>query len=149
EAREKKQIQPSFASSLFMGDFNYEMLFPFPEEDPEGKKQADEVIAQTVVVLKEKLDPDEVDEKGEIPQDAIDEFKRLGLFSLKVPKEYGGLGFSQTAYNRMIMKISSYCASTAVLLSAHQSIGVPQPLKMFGNEFQKKKYFPRFCEGAI
>jgi alkylation response protein AidB-like acyl-CoA dehydrogenase len=74
---------------------------------------------------------------------------KLGVFALKVPKEYGGLGLSQVNYNRIMMMIASYCGSTAVLASAHQSIGVPQPLKLFGTEEQKKKYFPRFVEGAI
>lgn len=149
DAREIKPVQPSFSSLLFMGEFKPEMLFPYPEEDPEAKKEADQVIEKTIAILREKLDPDEVDEKGEIPQEVMDELKKLGLFSLKVPKEYGGLGFSQSAYNRIIMTIASYCASTAVLLSAHQSIGVPQPLKMFGNESQKKQFLPLFCRGAI
>jgi hypothetical protein len=68
---------------------------------------------------------------------------------MKIPKEYGGLGLSQINYNRAVALVASYCGSTAVWLSAHQSIGVPQPLKLFGNEAQKKKYFPMFAKGAI
>ena len=52
-------------------------------------------------------------------------------------------------YNRIMIMIASYCGSTTVLASAHQSIGVPQPLKMFGTEEQKATYYPRFVEGAI
>src|SRR6267154_1816473 len=70
-------------------------------------------------------------------------------FALKIPKEYGGQGFSQYNYNRIMHLVSTYCGSTAVLLSAHQSIGVPQPLKLFGTPEQKKKYLPRFRKGAI
>ena len=73
----------------------------------------------------------------------------MGVFALKVPKEYGGMGFSQINYNRVVMTVASYCGATAVLISAHQSIGVPQPLKMFGTEEQKKKFFPRFRQGSI
>ncbi len=68
---------------------------------------------------------------------------------MKIPKEYGGLGFSQINYNRAIALVASHCGSTAVLLSAHQSIGVPQPLKLFGTPEQKKKYLPLFSKGAV
>ncbi len=70
----------------------------------------------------------------------------MGIFALKVPKEYGGLGFSQTNYNRVVMLVASYCGATAVLISAHQSIGVPQPLKMYGTDAQKKQFFPGFAQ---
>jgi alkylation response protein AidB-like acyl-CoA dehydrogenase len=90
-----------------------------------------------------------VDRTGETPQNAYKGLADLGAFALKVPKEYDGMGFSQYSYNRIMHLISSYCGSTAVLLSAHQSIGVPQPLKLFGTPEQKKKYLPRFAKGAI
>lgn len=149
DAREKRSLNPSFAAGLFMGELKVELLFPFPEPLLDAQNEVDEFTANITALLKEKLDPDAVDETGEIPRNVIEELGRLGAFAIKVPKEYGGLGFSQTAYNRVMMTVTSYCASTAVLLSAHQSIGVPQPLKMFGSEAQKKKYFPRFCKGAI
>ena len=75
--------------------------------------------------------------------------KELGLFAIKVPKEYGGLGLSQTNYMRILGIISIHCGSTAATLSAHQSIGVPQPLKLAGTPEQKKKFLPRFAEGAV
>jgi alkylation response protein AidB-like acyl-CoA dehydrogenase len=68
---------------------------------------------------------------------------------MKIPKEYGGLGFSATNYNRAIGLVATWCGSTVAWLSAHQSIGVPQPLKLFGTEEQKKKYLPRLAKGAI
>ncbi len=73
----------------------------------------------------------------------------LKAFALKIPTEYGGMGFSQYNYNRIMALVSSFCGSTAVLLSAHQSIGVPQPLKLFGTPEQKKKYLPMFAKGAV
>ncbi len=71
------------------------------------------------------------------------------MFGIKIAKEYGGLGMSQINYNRIVQLVASHCASTAVLLSAHQSIGVPQPLKLFGTDEQKQKYLPRLAAGAI
>lgn len=81
-----------------------------------------------------------MDRSGEIPEEAILALAEAGAFGLKIPKEYGGLGMSQTNYNR-IMEFVATSTSTAVCLSAHQSIGVPQPLKLFGSEEQKKNIF--------
>lgn len=148
DAREK-YVRPSFGSQLFMGEFNLELVFPFPEQSQEEKKQGDDYIRSLTHYLKENLDPEEVDRTREIPQFVIDELVKLGAFALKIPKEYGGLGFSQTNYNRIIQAVASYCGSTAVLLSAHQSIGVPQPLKMFGTKEQCQKFLPRFRNGSI
>ncbi|MCE5318310.1 MAG: acyl-CoA dehydrogenase family protein, partial [Parachlamydia sp.] len=149
EAREKEYLNPSFGAQLFLGNFRPDMVTPFPEQDPEDKKIGDAYIAKLVKYLEANLDPEEVDRTRTIPKNVIEELARMGAFALKIPKEYGGMGFTQTNYNRVCMTVASYCGATAVLLSAHQSIGVPQPLKMFGTEEQKKKFFPRFRLGSI
>ncbi len=149
EARDKDYRLPSFGGQLFMGNFNSDMLFPFPEQDAADKKSCDTFIEDVSRLLTTQLDADEVDVTREIPKSFIAEMGKLGMFAMKVPKEYDGLGFSQTNYNRVIMKVASYCGSTAVLISAHQSIGVPQPLRLYGTEEQKRKFMPRFRKGAI
>jgi len=73
----------------------------------------------------------------------------MGAFGIKIPREYGGLGLSQLSYMKAMELVSSVDGSLTALLSAHQSIGVPQPLKMFGTEAQKKKYLPRLAKGAV
>ena len=149
EAREKESRQPSFGGQLFMGDFNSKMLFPFPEQDDQDKKIGDDFIVKLEHLLTTQLDPDKVDATREIPKNVIEEMAKLGVFAMKVPKQYDGLGFSQTNYGRVAMKVASYCGGTAVLISAHQSIGVPQPLRLYGTEEQKRKFFPRFRKGSI
>ncbi len=149
EARQKEYLHPSFGAELFMGNFRPDMLYPFPEQDPEDKKIGDAFIAKLSKYLEANLDPEEVDRTRTIPKNVIEEMARMGVFALKVPKEYDGLGFSQVNYNRVVMMVGSYCGSTGVLISAHQSIGVPQPLKMYGTEEQKRRFFPRFRKGAI
>jgi alkylation response protein AidB-like acyl-CoA dehydrogenase len=148
-AREKTSTQPSFLRNVFLGDFDEKLLYPFPKQNLEERKIGDQICEQVIMLLGEHLDPDEVDETRTIPEALIKKMAEMGLFAMKVPKEYGGLGLSQVNYNRVNMAIASYCGSTAVLISAHQSIGVPQPLNLFGTEQQKKKYLPRFREGAI
>jgi alkylation response protein AidB-like acyl-CoA dehydrogenase len=149
EARDFAYEHPSFGGQLFMGKFAWDMVYPFPEQDEKDKKIGDEFIEKIEKLLRENLDPEEVDRTKEIPSSVRDEMAKLGVFALKVPEEYDGLGFSQMNYNRTVMKVASYCGATAVLISAHQSIGVPQPLKFYGTEEQKKKFYPRFRKGSI
>ena len=148
-AREQEWKAPSFALKLFHGCLDFNLIHPFPKEDPDQKKVCDEYMVKIEKFLRENLNPDEVDLGREIPQKVYKGLADLGAFALKIPKEYDGMGFSQYSYNRIMHVIASYCASTAVLLSAHQSIGVPQPLKLFGTPEQKKKYLPLFAQGAI
>ena len=148
-ARETAWTHPSFAQELFDGSFRDDLMFPYPLQDPVDARKGDEFIRTLETILREKVDPDEIDRTGEIPQEAIDALAEAGAFGIKIPKEYGGLGLSQTNYSRAAMFLGSHCANTAALLSAHQSIGVPQPLKLFGTEEQKKRFFPRLARGEI
>ncbi|MBA3845910.1 MAG: acyl-CoA dehydrogenase family protein [Planctomycetes bacterium] len=148
-AREQEWKHPSLASQLFMGQFAADMVRDFPDQTPEEKKIGDEYVEKVGAFLEANLDPEEVDATRTVPQKVIDGLFEMGAFAMKVPVKYGGMGFTQVNYNRVMMMVSSFCASTAVLLSAHQSIGVPQPLKLFGTEEQKQKYFPRFRTGTI
>src|SRR5437870_713396 len=114
-------------------------------ERPEFEKFYDEVQR----FLREKVDPVAIDETGEYPEEVVDGLRRLGAFGIKIPKEYGGLGFSVSEYTTVMQMVGSYDSNISALLSAHQSIGVPQPLKLFGTPEQKKKYFPRLARGAV
>src|SRR3989338_472798 len=148
-SRENEWDYPSFVRELFHGRVPWNLIYPFPQQTGQDKAVGDEYIKKIRDFLLKNLDPDEVDKTGEIPQDVIKGLADLGAFSLKISKEYDGLGLSQVNYNRAMHLIASYCGSTVVFLSAHQSIGVPYPLVLFGTEEQKKKYLPRFRKGAI
>ena len=139
----------TFASGLFMGEFNLSEISPFPSQSDDDRARGDAFLKKLESLLREKVNADEIDRTGEIPQMVIDELAKLGAFGIKIPAEYGGLGLSQTNYCRAAMLLGSWCGSTTALLSAHQSIGVPQPLILFGTEEQKKKYLPRVAGGEI
>lgn len=149
ESRETEWVNPSFAAELFQGRLRWDLIHPYPEQSEADKKIGDEFLVRLEKVLKQHINPEEVDRTGDVPQEALKALAGLGCFAIKIPKEYNGLGFSQINYNRIIHFVASYCSSTAVWLSAHQSIGVPQPLMLFGTPEQKKKYLPKFREGAI
>ncbi len=148
-ARETEWKFPSFTAEMFRGKFRWDLLHPYPEQDGDETRIGDELIAKVRTVLEEHLDPIAVDDTGQYPQAALDALAAIGIFGMRIDKEYGGLGLSYVNYCRLLSFIGSYCQSTVVWVSAHQSIGVPQPLKIFGTEEQKKKYLPRLAKGEI
>ncbi len=148
-SRETEWQYPSFVAELFKGNFHWDDIHPYPDQDPADKKIGDEFLVRLEAFLKAKVDPDYIDRTGDIPKEVYEGLTKLGCFAMKISKEYGGLGLSKINYNRAVALVGSHCASTAVLLSAHQSIGVPQPLILFGTEEQKTKYLPRFAKGEI
>jgi alkylation response protein AidB-like acyl-CoA dehydrogenase len=148
-SRETEWEKPSFVGQLFLGNLNLDLIHPFPEQPAADKAEADEFLNRMERFLAENVDADKIDQQGEYDYSLFDGFKELGAWGMKIPKEYGGLGFSSTNYNRAIGLVATWCGSSVAWLSAHQSIGVPQPLKLFGTEEQKKRYLPRLANGAI
>src|SRR6267378_1267278 len=148
-AREQHWVAPSFVRDLFLGRLRMALIDPYPEQDPEEVRRAQPFLDQLERFLRDQVDSDKIDREGEIPDAVIEGLRALGAFGIKIPREYGGLGLSQLSYMKAIELVSSVDGSVTALLSAHQSIGVPQPLKMFGSDAQKRKYFPRLAKGAI
>ncbi|HZF00914.1 MAG TPA: acyl-CoA dehydrogenase family protein, partial [Methylomirabilota bacterium] len=114
----------TFLSGLFMGEFNLAGISPFPAQSADDRERGNGFLQKLEALLREKVDADEIDRTGEIPQPVLDELAKLGAFGIKVPTEYGGLGLSQTNYCRAAMLLGSWCGNTTALISAHQSIGV-------------------------
>src|SRR3954469_23744019 len=148
-SRDPLDERGSFASNLFIGRFDFDRIFPFPKQSAEDVGAGEEFLAQLRKYLRDNVDADEIDRTGEIPQKNIDELFEMGAFAIKVPKQYGGLGLSQVNYGRAAMLLGSWDANLTALVSAHQSIGVPQPLLIFGTEEQKAKYLPRVSRKEI
>src|SRR5215208_2506413 len=148
-ARESDWSGPSFVRELFLGRFRLDLIHPHPVvEDPAEQARATAFLAKLRDFL-ERVDSDMIDRTGEIPESYVQELRDMGAFGIKIPKEYGGLGLSQLSYVRAMEMVTSKDGSLVALLSASQSIGVPQPLKLFGTEEQKRRYFPRLAKGAI
>lgn len=148
EARETEWQAPSFLKEIFLGNFRLDLIHPFPEPPPERAEFRD-FYDRMRRFLVEEVDGDAIDREGKVPSRVVEALARMGAFGMKIPKEYGGLGFTQREYGEVLKLISGVDGNLIALLSAHQSIGVPQPLKLFGTEEQKKKYFPRLARGTI
>jgi alkylation response protein AidB-like acyl-CoA dehydrogenase len=148
-ARETEWEHPSFARELFLGRFRMDLVHPHPVVDDPAEAARAKPFFDTLRAFLEGFPSEEVDRTGEIPEPYVQELREMGAFGIKIPKEYGGLGLSQLSYVRAMEMVTSKDGSLVALLSASQSIGVPQPLKLFGTEEQKRKYFPRLAKGAI
>src|SRR3954449_6030948 len=148
-SRDPLDERGSFASNLFIGRFDFDRIFPYPKQSAEDVAAGEGFLAELRSYLRDSVDADEIDRTGEIPQKNIDELFAMGAFAIKVPKQYGGLGLSQVNYGRAAMLLGSWDANLTALVSAHQSIGVPQPLLLFGTEEQKKKFLPRVARSEI
>src|SRR6476620_7882337 len=129
----------SFAKSLFFGRLKLDAIMPYPKQDADEARRTDEIIEKVDAFLKAEVDADKIDVEERIPPHVIQGLAKLGVLGMTVPKEYGGGGFTHTAYCRVLEKISTHCASTAVLVGAHQSIGL-KAIVLMGNEQQKKTY---------
>ncbi|MGV0747251.1 acyl-CoA dehydrogenase family protein [Mycolicibacter minnesotensis] len=148
ESRESGWDKPSFAKGLFLGKFPLPLIHPFPRPSDHDGARTEEFLVRLGELL-DTMDGAVIERDAQIPDEYVKGLAGLGCFGLKIPAEYGGLGMSQVAYNRALMMVSSVHPSLGALLSAHQSIGVPEPLKLAGTDQQKKMFLPRCAAGAI
>lgn len=145
----REDLTKTFAGGIYSGDINFADIFPFPEQSESQKKAGESFFQELREVFQECVDPDQIDETGEIPDKVFNELSKIGAFAIKVSKEYGGRGLSQTNYSKAAMICGEKCGNISALLSAHQSIGVPQPLLMYGTKEQKERYLPKFAKGSV
>jgi alkylation response protein AidB-like acyl-CoA dehydrogenase len=148
-ARESEWKLPSFGKELFLGNFRLDLIYPQPPLDPDAVEKGERFLARLREFLESEVDPLEIERDARIPDRVIDGFKQMGALGMKVSEEYGGLGLSQLYYNRALMLTGVWHASLSGLLSAHQSIGVAEPLRLFGTEEQKRKWLPLVAKDHI
>jgi alkylation response protein AidB-like acyl-CoA dehydrogenase len=142
EAREKEWRLPSFGKELFLGNLRLDLIYPQPQLDPDAVKKGEQFLAQLREFLEREVDPLQIERDAKIPDHVIDGLKRMGALGMKIPEEYGGLGLSVVYYNRALTLAGSWHSALSTLLSAHQSIGVSEPLRLFGSEEQKRTWLP-------
>jgi len=148
-ARDPLEDRGSFASNLFIGRYDFDRIYPYPAQSAEDRAAGESFLQNLETYLRDYVDPDEIDRTGEIPPENFAGLAQIGAFGIKVPQKYGGLGLSQYSYGRAAVLLGSWDGNVAALVSAHQSIGVAQPLLLFGTEEQKQKYLPRVAGGEI
>ena len=147
-ARETEWTRPSFAKELYLGRFDLSLIHPHPTSKREDVERGEAFLTRLRAFC-ETLDGARIEREAIVPDEYIKGFIELGTFGMKIPREYGGLGLPMSYYGRALMLAGSVHPTLGALLSAHQSIGVPEPVKIFGTEEQKQEYLPRCAGGAI
>jgi alkylation response protein AidB-like acyl-CoA dehydrogenase len=143
EARQTEWELPSFGKQLFLGDFRLDLIHPHPQATEGMRRKGEDFLSRAREFCETKVDARIIEHESRIPDEVVKGLKQLGAFGMKIPEEYGGLGLNQLYYNRALMLFGSAHSALGAMLSAHQSIGVPQPVKLFGTEEQKRAYLPR------
>src|SRR3954467_11034298 len=148
-AREQEWKLPSFGKELFLGNFRLDLIHPQPKLDAEATEKGERFLATLREFLENEVDPLRIEREAKLPDEVIEGLKRIGAMGMKVSEEYGGLGLSQVYYNRALAMVGVWHGSLGALLSAHQSIGVAEPLRMFGTSEQKREWLPRVAKTDI
>src|SRR4051812_42343814 len=134
-----------FVKNLFWGNLREDLVFPYPEQEARESAECDQLLARLDHYLKTEHPATLIDQEQEIPSWVIKRLFELGVLGMTIPKEHGGLGLGITSYNRVLERIGNYCGSTAVMVSAHQSIGC-KAVMLFGTDEQKKQWLPRLAK---
>jgi alkylation response protein AidB-like acyl-CoA dehydrogenase len=148
-ARETTWTQPSFSKELFLGRYRLDLLYPPPEPSADSVVRGEKFLAELRQFLTLEVDPEQIERDARIPDAVVAGLKDLGALGMKIDEKYGGLGLSQVYYNRALALAGSWHSALSTLLSAHQSIGVPEPLRLFGTEAQKQAYLPRVARTDV
>ncbi|MFI8088794.1 acyl-CoA dehydrogenase family protein [Streptomyces sp. NPDC086080] len=148
-AREQDWRKPSFAKELFLGRFRLDLIHPHPLPADDDVQRGEEFLAKLRDFCETKIDGSTIERDARIPDEVITGLKELGALGMKIDTKYGGLGLTQVYYNKALALVGSASPAIGALLSAHQSIGVPQPLKIFGTREQKETFLPRCARTDI
>ena len=148
-AREQDWRKPSFAKELFLGRFRLDLIHPHPMPADEAVQRGEEFLAKLRDFCETHIDGARIERDARIPDETITGLKELGALGMKIDTKYGGLGLTQVYYNKALALVGSASPAIGALLSAHQSIGVPQPLKLFGTQEQKETFLPRCARTDI
>ena len=149
EARQREWALPSFAKELFLGRLRLDLVDPYPKPSPEDVEKGERFLGRLKLFLASQVDPLQIERDARIPQAVLDGLAGIGAFGMNIPEAYGGLGLSQVYYNRALELANSAHSALGALLSAHQSIGVPKPIKLFGTDEQKHRFLPRLARGDV
>ncbi|MBI2027703.1 MAG: acyl-CoA dehydrogenase family protein [Deltaproteobacteria bacterium] len=138
----------SFSKSFFFGNLLEDIVSPYPHFSKDEKENVDLLFESLAKFGKEHINSTQIDREAKIPEKVLTGMKELGLFGLIIPQEYGGFGFSQTAYCKTVENFVQIDNSCAITIGAHQSIGL-KALLLFGTPEQKQKYLPKLATGEM
>jgi acyl-CoA dehydrogenase family protein 9 len=138
------RLRVGFAKGLYFGSYLDERLVAYPRPQDDAQTQAMEADLRRFCT--ERIDPVKIDREAIIPDDVVRGLGEVGVLGACLPREFGGRGLSQASYCKLLEVLGGHCASTALFVNAHHSIG-PRALVLFGNKDQQAKYLPKSATG--
>ncbi len=135
-----------FAKDLYFGRFRTESIMPYPELPDNARAAGDSMVEKTKKFCKEYIDPDAIDREAMIKPGVVKGLGNIGILGMTISKKFGGIGMRQTNYCRVMEVIGGHCASTAVFVNAHHSIGL-RALELFGTDEQRAKWMAPLAAG--
>ncbi|MFT4036162.1 MAG: acyl-CoA dehydrogenase family protein [Patulibacter sp.] len=149
EAREQDWSKPSFGKGVYMGDLDISLIYPQPKLKPEDVERGEAFLAKLRAFLEAHVDPLQIEADAKIPESVIEGLKEIGAFGIKTKPEYGGLGLTWSYYLKALALCAGWSGSLVALLSAHQSIGLGEPLRIAGSEAQKREWLPKLAKTHV
>jgi alkylation response protein AidB-like acyl-CoA dehydrogenase len=156
DEKQKKQLEEllfdekiqksSLGKLLYFGQLETEHLFPYPKVDPAEENRITNLLKELRSFCEKEIDPDRIDRQADIPESVIRGLGNIGILGLTIPKEFGGRGMTQYAYCRAMEQLAGHCGSTALLVNAHQSVGL-KAILLFGTEKQKSRWLKPLAVG--
>jgi acyl-CoA dehydrogenase family protein 9 len=135
----------TFLAGLYLDHFDRSLFSSF--STPATAPETAGIIAGFSELSKDYLAA-ELEKAGTLPDQLWLGLKKLGIFGLNIPKEYGGQGLSLTQYLLVLQTLAGFDLALALIPTAHLSIGV-KGIILFGTEDQKKRYLPRAACGEM
>jgi hypothetical protein len=148
-ARETAWRKPSFGKELFSGRLRLDLVDPWPTPDPAAVVRAEAFLTKLEEYVSTQVDGAQIERDAWIPDEVFRGMAELGAFGMKIDERYGGVGLTNLHYCKALTLAGSANPALGALVSAHQSIGVPQPLKLFGTEEQRQAFLPRLAAGEV
>ncbi|MBA3889647.1 MAG: acyl-CoA dehydrogenase family protein, partial [Gemmatimonadaceae bacterium] len=148
-----KETKPSFLRGVFAGAIHDSLLFPYPDTLDQRNPDEARVVNRLVTTLRTMvgdglIDPARFDEDEHVPDEVLRAMGEAGLLGLTVPKEYGGLGLSNSGYARVFGAVATADASLGVIVGVHCGLG-SKAIVLYGNEEQKQRYLPPLARGEM
>lgn len=146
ELRNEKSADNLFAG-IFNGEPPFEQVFAdWPKPSAEEVARRNKVMDDVIDFLIKKVDIYSVDDTGSVPIEVFEGMAKLGLFGLKAPKEFGGMGLSNTSYIDILTLLASWCSAPVIAVSAHNTIGCVFPVMYYGTDDQKNRLLPELIK---
>ena len=145
--------RPSFLRALFDGEIREDLLLPFPASLEARDPDEARVVARLIAAIRRMeregvIDSARFDQDESVPDEVLQALAREGFFGLTIPKEYGGLGLSSSAYARVFGEVAAADGSLGVIVGVHCGLG-SKAIVLYGSDEQKKRYLPRLAAGEM